>query len=57
MPLALFHDAQDDKGFDDGTIVPCSEADHKVLKYHDIIATVTNRIIYIIVGFVIYTLQ
>ena len=31
LPLALFHDAQDDKGFDDGVIVPCSEADHKVL--------------------------
>lgn len=30
LPLALFSDAQDEKGFDDGVVVPCSEADNKV---------------------------
>ena len=30
LPLALFNEAQDEKGFDDGVVVPCSAADNKV---------------------------
>ncbi|XP_065913883.1 ribosome quality control complex subunit TCF25-like [Dysidea avara] len=30
LPLALFNEAQDEKGFDDGVVVPCSAADNKL---------------------------
>jgi len=33
LPLALFSEAQDEKGFDDGVLVPCGEADNKVCLY------------------------